>query len=151
MAFSPFSLARLLATLPFLWPGLSECQAASWPGRGLGSYFYHLECAWTIWCSNRRGWGVGAPDSGYSTRLGVRCQDCSLGQDRRSLAREIHICPVDNSPMCHQGRSFAFNRGSLLGRIYNEGHSHHLPFPPSRGHGLNPVGMLCGNSTSGPF
>lgn len=25
---------------------------------------------------------------------GVRCQDRSLGQDRRPLARETHICPV---------------------------------------------------------
>lgn len=60
---------------------------------------------------------MGAPDSGYSTRLGVRCQDCSLGQDRRSLAREIHACSVDTSLLCHQGRSFAFNGGSLLDRI----------------------------------
>jgi hypothetical protein len=47
---------------------------------------------------------------------GGRCQDCSLGQDR-SLAREIHICPVDTAPMCHPGRSFAFYKGSLLGRL----------------------------------
>lgn len=70
LGFLPTFIGQTQPLCLFSGQGSLSAQAASWPGRRLGSYFYHPECAWTIWCSNRRGWGVGAPGSGYSTRPG---------------------------------------------------------------------------------
>lgn len=93
---------------------------------------------------------MGAPGSGYSTRLGSQVPVLLPGTRQEESGQGNSHLSCRHHPVCHQGRSFVFYRGSLLGRVYNEGHSHHLPFPPSGGHGINSIRMVCGNSASGP-